>query len=124
MPSASFRVQDSILVFHCSCCPRAATTNLSNRLTCGLERFTSVRNDNFVDYEFCSCNGDGKPLLQLSDHSSTCEVVQVISSSHISRTDSLALATNMLNCVSVLHFILLLSSARRQHAFCVRSRRF
>ncbi|GFV99468.1 uncharacterized protein TNCV_5078321 [Trichonephila clavipes] len=31
--------------------------------------------------------GDGMPLLQLSDHSSTCEVIQVISSSHISRTD-------------------------------------
>ncbi|GFT38711.1 hypothetical protein TNCV_1498991 [Trichonephila clavipes] len=55
-------------------------------------------------------NGDGTPLLQISDHSSTCEVVQVISSSHISQTDSLALAANMLNCVFVLHFILLLSS--------------
>ncbi|GFU03025.1 hypothetical protein TNCV_2457241 [Trichonephila clavipes] len=63
-------------------------------------------------------------LLQLSDDSSTCEVVQVISSSYISQTDSLALAANMLNCVFVLHFILLLSSVRRHHEFCVPSRRF
>ncbi|GFY05059.1 hypothetical protein TNCV_561911 [Trichonephila clavipes] len=78
----------------------------------------------FVDSELYSYTGDGTPLLQLSDYSSTCEVVEMISSSHISRTDSLALATNMLNCISVVHFILLLSSARQHHAFCVRSRRF
>ncbi|GFX62908.1 hypothetical protein TNCV_1100011 [Trichonephila clavipes] len=64
------------------------------------------------------------PPFQLSDHSSTCEVVQVISSSHISRTDSLAVAANMSNCVCVLHFILLLNSTRRHHAFSVRSRSF
>ncbi|GFT46719.1 hypothetical protein TNCV_4026491 [Trichonephila clavipes] len=79
-----------------SCRPAAATTNLSNSCTCGLERFPSARNDTFVDSELCSYTGDGTPLLQLSDHSSTCEVVQVISSSHISRTVSLALAANML----------------------------
>ncbi|GFX70939.1 hypothetical protein TNCV_1689221 [Trichonephila clavipes] len=45
--------------------------------------------------ELCSYTGDGTPLLQLSDHSSTCEVVQVISSSHISRTDSRALAASL-----------------------------
>ncbi|GFU87029.1 hypothetical protein TNCV_1586171 [Trichonephila clavipes] len=77
-----------------------------------------------VDSEHCSYTGDGASLLQLSDHSSTCDVVQVISSSHISRIDSLALAANMLNCVCVLHLILLLSSTRQHHAFCVRSRRF
>ncbi|GFS65313.1 uncharacterized protein TNCV_2451411 [Trichonephila clavipes] len=59
-----------------SCRPRAATTNLSNSCTCGLERFPSTRNDTFVDSELCSYTGDGTPLLQLSDHSSTCEVVQ------------------------------------------------
>ncbi|GFV28335.1 hypothetical protein TNCV_4599881 [Trichonephila clavipes] len=75
--------------------------------TCGLERFPSARNDTFVDSELCSYTGDITPLLQLSYQSSTCEVAQVISSSHISRTDSLALAANMLNFVSVLHFILL-----------------
>ncbi|GFX43383.1 uncharacterized protein TNCV_4874031 [Trichonephila clavipes] len=117
-------LKDDISVIPCSCRPRAATTNLSNCSTCGLERVPSARNDTFVDSELCSYTGDGTPLLQLSDHSSTCEVIQVISSSHISRTDSLALAANMLNCVFVLHFILLLSSTRRYHAFCVRSRRF
>ncbi|GFT30749.1 transposable element Tc3 transposase [Trichonephila clavipes] len=30
----------------------------------------------FVDSELCSYTGDGTPLLQLSDHSSTCEVIQ------------------------------------------------
>ncbi|GFV71666.1 hypothetical protein TNCV_3534561 [Trichonephila clavipes] len=78
----------------------------------------------FVDSELCSYTGEGTPLLQLSDHSSTCEVVQVISSSHISRTDSLALAANMLNSVCVLHLILLLNNTRLHHTFCVRSRRF
>ncbi|GFV05676.1 hypothetical protein TNCV_890851 [Trichonephila clavipes] len=73
--------------------------NLSNSFACGLERFPSARNDTFVDSEICSYTGDGTPLLQLSDHSSTSEVVRVISSSHISRTESLALAANMLNCV-------------------------
>ncbi|GFW09589.1 hypothetical protein TNCV_3996951 [Trichonephila clavipes] len=34
------------------------------------------RNDTFVDSELCSYTGDSTPLLQLSDHSSTCEVVQ------------------------------------------------
>ncbi|GFU03563.1 hypothetical protein TNCV_2257661 [Trichonephila clavipes] len=58
------------------CLLRAATANLSNSCTCGLERFLSVRNDTFVDSELCSYTGDGTPLLQLSDHSSTCEVVQ------------------------------------------------
>ncbi|GFX76468.1 hypothetical protein TNCV_2130191 [Trichonephila clavipes] len=115
---------DDISVIPCSCRLRAATTNLSNNCTCGLERFPSARSDTFVDSELCSYIGDGTLLLQLSDHSSTCEVVQVISSSRISRTDLLALAANMLNCVSVLHFILLLSSERRYHAFCVGSRRF
>ncbi|GFW37423.1 hypothetical protein TNCV_860301 [Trichonephila clavipes] len=50
-----------------------------------------ARETTLVDSELCSYAGDGTPLLQLSDHSSTCEVIQVISSSHISRTDSLAL---------------------------------
>ncbi|GFV77134.1 hypothetical protein TNCV_1771461 [Trichonephila clavipes] len=118
-----FRLQDDISVVPGSCRPRVATTNLSNSCICGLERFQSARNDTFVDSELCSYTGDGTPLLQLSDNSSTCEVVQVISSSLISRTDSLALAANMLNCVFVLHFILLLNSTRRRHAFCVRSRR-
>ncbi|GFV30877.1 hypothetical protein TNCV_4013111 [Trichonephila clavipes] len=120
---ASFRLQVDILVILCSCRPRMATTNLSNSCTCGLERLPSARNDTFVDSQLCSYTGDSTPLLQLSDHSSTREVVQVISSSHISRTDFLTLAVNMLNCVFVLHFILLLSSARRHHAFYVRSRR-
>ncbi|GFV63815.1 hypothetical protein TNCV_2278191 [Trichonephila clavipes] len=35
-----------------------------------------ARNDTFVDSEICSYTGDGTPLLQLSDHFSTCEVVQ------------------------------------------------
>ncbi|GFW67664.1 hypothetical protein TNCV_3445361 [Trichonephila clavipes] len=103
---------------------RPPPTYFSNRCTCGLERFPSARNDTFVDSELCSYTGDGTSLLQLSDHFSTCEVVQVISSSHILRTDSLAFAANMLNCVCVLHYILLLNSMRRHHAFCVRSRRF
>ncbi|GFT03405.1 uncharacterized protein TNCV_2985681 [Trichonephila clavipes] len=97
---------------------------LSNTFTCGLERFPSARNDTFVDSELCRYTGDSTPLLQLSDHSSTCEIVQMISSSHISRIDSMALAANMLNCDSGLHFIPLLSSVRRHHALCVRSRRF
>ncbi|GFV42877.1 hypothetical protein TNCV_2593251 [Trichonephila clavipes] len=97
----------------CSCRPREASANLSNSCTCSLERFSSAQNDTFVDSELCSYTGDSTPLLKLSDYYSTCEVVQVISSSHISRTDSRALAANMLNCVPVLH-----------HAFCVRSRRF
>ncbi|GFS65600.1 hypothetical protein TNCV_1924611 [Trichonephila clavipes] len=122
--SASFRLQVDISVFPCSCRPRVAPTNLSNSCTCGLERLLSPRNDALVDSQLCSYTGDSTHLLQLSDYSSTSEVVQVISSSHISRTDSLTLAANMLNCDSVLHFILLLSSSRRHHAFCVRSRRF
>ncbi|GFW65103.1 uncharacterized protein TNCV_393691 [Trichonephila clavipes] len=113
-----------ISVIPCSCRPGVVTTNLSNSCTCGLERLPSARNDTFVDSQLCSYTGDSTPLLHLSDHSSTCEVVQVISSSHISRTDSLTLAANILNCVSVLHFILLLSSLRRHLAFCVRSSRF
>ncbi|GFV90158.1 hypothetical protein TNCV_4378741 [Trichonephila clavipes] len=117
-------MQDDISVISCSCRRRVATTNLSDSCTRGLERFPSARNDTFADYELCSYTGDGTPLLQLSDYSSTCEVIQMISSSHISRTDSLALPANMLNCVCVLHFILLLSSTRRHHAFCVRSGRF
>ncbi|GFV49582.1 hypothetical protein TNCV_292191 [Trichonephila clavipes] len=119
--SVSFRLQDDISVLPCSYSSQAATTNFSNSCTCGLERFPSARNDAFVDSKICSYTGVSTPLLQLSDHSSTCEVIRVISSSHISRTESLALAANMLNCVSVLHFILLLSSACRYHAFCVRS---
>ncbi|GFW46779.1 transposable element Tc1 transposase [Trichonephila clavipes] len=35
-----------------------------------------ARNDTFVNSERCSYTGDGTPLLQLSNHSSTCEVVQ------------------------------------------------
>ncbi|GFX90868.1 uncharacterized protein TNCV_3166991 [Trichonephila clavipes] len=58
------------------CRPQEATTNLPNSSTCGLERFPSARNDTFVDSELCSYTGDGTPLLQLSDHSFTCEVVQ------------------------------------------------
>ncbi|GFW67680.1 hypothetical protein TNCV_3445521 [Trichonephila clavipes] len=108
-------MQDDISVIPCNCRHRAATTNISNNCTCGLERFPSARIDTFVDSELCSYTGDSTPLLHLSDHFSTCEVVQGISSSHISQTDSLALATDLLNCVSVLHFILLLSSARRHH---------
>ncbi|GFV59224.1 hypothetical protein TNCV_2339651 [Trichonephila clavipes] len=84
----------------------------------------SAQNGTFFYSELCSYIGEDTPLLQLSDHSSTCEVVQVISSSHISRTDLRVLAANMLNCVCVLQFILLLNSTCRHHAFCVRSRRF
>ncbi|GFU66956.1 hypothetical protein TNCV_4296081 [Trichonephila clavipes] len=40
------------------CRPRAATTNLSNSCTCGLERFPSARNDTFIDSELCSYTGD------------------------------------------------------------------
>ncbi|GFU04597.1 hypothetical protein TNCV_4376841 [Trichonephila clavipes] len=43
-----------------------------------------ARETTFVDSELCSYTGDNMPLLQLSDYSSACEVVQVISSSHIS----------------------------------------
>ncbi|GFW75894.1 long-chain-fatty-acid--CoA ligase 1 [Trichonephila clavipes] len=68
--------RDDISVIPCSCRSRAATTNLSNSCTGDLERFSSARNDTFVDSELCSYTGDGTPLLQLSDHSSTCEVVQ------------------------------------------------
>ncbi|GFV46091.1 protein outspread [Trichonephila clavipes] len=68
------------------CRPRAATTNLSNSCTCGLERFPSARNDTFLDSELCGYTGDGTPLLQLSDHSSTCEVVQVSDLSSSPRT--------------------------------------
>ncbi|GFW45283.1 uncharacterized protein TNCV_4733911 [Trichonephila clavipes] len=67
---------DDISVIPCSCRPRAATTNLSNSCTCGLERLPSARNDTFVDSELCSYTGDGTPLLQLFNHSSTCEVAQ------------------------------------------------
>ncbi|GFW48210.1 hypothetical protein TNCV_2382941 [Trichonephila clavipes] len=81
LANCSFRLQDDISVIPCSCRPRAATTNLSNSCTCGLERFPSARNDAFVDSGLCSYTGDGTPLLQLSDHSSTCEVVQVCSES-------------------------------------------
>ncbi|GFX68010.1 transposable element Tcb2 transposase [Trichonephila clavipes] len=76
LPLASFRLQDDMSVIPCSCRPRAATTNLSNNCICGLERFPSARNYTFVDSELCSYTGDGTPLLQLSDHSSTHEVVQ------------------------------------------------
>ncbi|GFT25132.1 uncharacterized protein TNCV_180271 [Trichonephila clavipes] len=65
-----------ISVIPCSCRPRVATTNLSNSCTCGLARLPSARNDTFVDSQLCSYTGDSTPLLQLSDHSSTCEVVQ------------------------------------------------
>ncbi|GFW44233.1 hypothetical protein TNCV_1746621 [Trichonephila clavipes] len=68
---------DDISVNPCSCRPRVATTNLCNSCTCGLERFPSARNDTFVDCELCSYTGDGTLLLQLSDQSSTSEVVQV-----------------------------------------------
>ncbi|GFX95059.1 hypothetical protein TNCV_3605181 [Trichonephila clavipes] len=70
-------MQDDISVIPCSCRPRAATTNLSNSCTCGLERFPSARNDTLVDSELSSYTGDGTSLLQLSDLSSTCEVVQL-----------------------------------------------
>ncbi|GFV78691.1 hypothetical protein TNCV_1764551 [Trichonephila clavipes] len=56
-----FRLQDDISVIPCGCRPRAATTNLSNSYTCGLERFPSARNDTFVDSELCSYTGDGTP---------------------------------------------------------------
>ncbi|GFV98784.1 hypothetical protein TNCV_2913011 [Trichonephila clavipes] len=79
-------MQDNISAIPCSCRPRVAPTNLSNSCTCGLERFPSARNDTFVDSELCSYTGDSTPLLKLSDNYSTCEVVQVTSSSHISRT--------------------------------------
>ncbi|GFS52847.1 hypothetical protein TNCV_3122381 [Trichonephila clavipes] len=105
----------------CSCRPQAATPNLSNSCTCGLERFQERETTLLLIPKSAATLVSVRPLLQLSDHSSSCEVVQVISSSHISRTDSLALAENMLNCVSVLHFFLMLSSACRYHAFCVRS---
>ncbi|GFV10450.1 uncharacterized protein TNCV_1951011 [Trichonephila clavipes] len=65
-----------ISVIPCCCSPRVATTNLSNSCTCGLERLPSARNDTFVDSQLCSYTGDSTPLLHLSDHSSTCEVVQ------------------------------------------------
>ncbi|GFW80591.1 uncharacterized protein TNCV_3234431 [Trichonephila clavipes] len=65
-----------ISVIPCSCRPRVATTNLSNSCTCGLERLPSARNDTFVDSHLWSYTGDSTPLLQLSDHSYTCEVVQ------------------------------------------------
>ncbi|GFW49968.1 hypothetical protein TNCV_2315501 [Trichonephila clavipes] len=68
------------------CRPRVATTNLSNSCTYGLERFPRARNDTFVDSELCSYTGDDTPLLQLSDHSSTCEVVQAYSA-HLSIRD-------------------------------------
>ncbi|GFX83418.1 uncharacterized protein TNCV_1427141 [Trichonephila clavipes] len=65
-------------LYHCKrwrCCRlRAAPTNPSNSCTCGLERFPSAQNDTFVDSELCRYTGDRTPLLQLSDHSSTCEV--------------------------------------------------
>ncbi|GFV79822.1 uncharacterized protein TNCV_1726471 [Trichonephila clavipes] len=63
-------------VIPCSCRPRVATTNLSNSCTCGLERLSSARNRTFIDSQLCSYTGDSTPLLQLSDHSSTCEVIQ------------------------------------------------
>ncbi|GFW41401.1 uncharacterized protein TNCV_464921 [Trichonephila clavipes] len=71
------------------CRPRVATANLSNSCTCGLERFRSARNDTFVDPELCSYTRDGTALLQLSDHSSTCEVVQdALKDNHIARNAS------------------------------------
>ncbi|GFX46473.1 hypothetical protein TNCV_4549121 [Trichonephila clavipes] len=36
---ALFPLQDNVLVIHCSCLPRAATINLSNSCTYGLEGF-------------------------------------------------------------------------------------
>ncbi|GFT23647.1 uncharacterized protein TNCV_3511201 [Trichonephila clavipes] len=67
---------DDILVIPCSCRLWAATTNLSNNSTLGLELFPSARNDTIVDSELCSYTDDSTPVLQISDHSSTCEVVQ------------------------------------------------
>ncbi|GFW28591.1 uncharacterized protein TNCV_2317391 [Trichonephila clavipes] len=46
------------------CSPWAATTNLSNSCTCGLERFPSARNDTFVDSELCSYTGDDNMLTK------------------------------------------------------------
>ncbi|GFT03385.1 uncharacterized protein TNCV_2985501 [Trichonephila clavipes] len=65
-----------ISVIPCSCRSRVATTNLSNSCTCGLEGLPSARNNTFVDSQLCSYTGDSTPHFQLSDHSSTCEVVQ------------------------------------------------
>ncbi|GFX54736.1 hypothetical protein TNCV_2822571 [Trichonephila clavipes] len=44
----------------------------------------SERNDTFVDSELFSNTGQTTPFLQLSDHSSTCELIQRITPSRIS----------------------------------------
>ncbi|GFV51455.1 hypothetical protein TNCV_843941 [Trichonephila clavipes] len=112
---------DDISVIYCSCFPRQATTNLSNSCNYGLEDFPNSRNKTFVDSEF-SYTGQTMPLLQLSDCSFMYEVVQVISSSHVSRKNSITLAVNAFIRASVLPFIVVLSCARRLHTFCVHSR--
>ncbi|GFV23024.1 hypothetical protein TNCV_4069771 [Trichonephila clavipes] len=68
-----FRLQDDISVIPCSCRLRATTIS-QPFLTAVLvvwNAFQARENDTFVDSELCSYTGDGTPLLQLSDHSST-----------------------------------------------------
>ncbi|GFW69718.1 hypothetical protein TNCV_1883621 [Trichonephila clavipes] len=60
-PVPRTKTQDDISVIPCSCRPQAATTNLSNSCTCGLERFPSARNDTFVDSKICSYTGQYAP---------------------------------------------------------------
>lgn len=102
--------------------PKTATTNLSN-CTYDLEGFPSTRNGIFVDSELFSYTGHTTPLLQLSDHSSTCEVIQVICSSHISWKNSLALVLNAFNCILILPFIVVLNYMYWLHMFCICSSR-
>ncbi|GFX88364.1 HTH_Tnp_Tc3_2 domain-containing protein [Trichonephila clavipes] len=69
---------------------KGATTTLSNCCTCSLERLPSARIDTFVDSQLCTYTGDSTPLCHLSDHSSTCEVVQQLTreGTHARKTGS------------------------------------
>ncbi|GFV95036.1 hypothetical protein TNCV_1030341 [Trichonephila clavipes] len=71
------RILNDISVIHCIFVPRAATTNLPNSCTCGMEGFPSVLEDTFVNSEFFSYTGQTTPLLLLSGHSYTREIVHV-----------------------------------------------
>ncbi|GFX19760.1 hypothetical protein TNCV_2076671 [Trichonephila clavipes] len=80
--SGSFRLQDDLSVIHCSCFSGVAITDLSNSCTHGLEGLPNAQNDTFVDSELFSYAGQNTALLQLSDPSFTCEVVQMAYASH------------------------------------------
>ncbi|GFY24091.1 hypothetical protein TNCV_1011441 [Trichonephila clavipes] len=68
----------------CSYLPKTTITNLYNSCTYGSKSCSSTRSNTFDDFERLSNTGPTTSLLQLSDHSSTCEVIQWASSSLIS----------------------------------------